>query len=112
MRGWAIGRCVCRHPWLLYVILSLVSFLVITIKIACLIVHRLTNDRDREVVERARGEIDHSAASFLPSLKPGEAAIVGADFPIPLTIQVTPSQTKPKSDGPDYQTNWKLPQRW
>jgi hypothetical protein len=74
-----------------------------------LIVHRLTNDRDREVVERACGEIDRSAASFLPSLKPGEAAIVGADFPIPLTIQVMPPQTKPKSDGPDYQTHWKLP---
>lgn len=30
-----------------------------------LVVHRLTNDRDREVVERACGEIDRSASSFL-----------------------------------------------
>lgn len=28
-----------------------------------LLVHRLTNDRDREVVERASGELDHSAAA-------------------------------------------------
>ena len=72
-----------------------------------LIVHRLTNDRDREVVERACGEIDRSASAFLPNLKPGEAAIIGADFPIPLTIQIGKPITKPKSDGPDYQKHWK-----
>jgi len=47
-----------------------------------LLVHRLTNDRDREVVERACGEIDRSAASFLPNLKQGEIALVGVDFTI------------------------------
>lgn len=73
-----------------------------------LVVHRLTNDRDREVVERACGEIDRSASSFLPNLKPGEAAIIGADFPIPLTIQIFPPDARPKSDGPDYQTHWQL----
>ncbi|HUX65709.1 MAG TPA: ATP-binding protein [archaeon] len=73
-----------------------------------LVVHRLTNDRDREVVERACGEIDRSASSFLPNLKPGEAAIIGADFPIPLTIQIFPPNARPKSDGPDYQEHWQL----
>ncbi len=71
-----------------------------------LIVHRLTNDRDREVVERACGEIDRSASAFLPNLRPGEAAIIGADFPIPLTIQIRKPETTPKSEGPDFQTNW------
>lgn len=73
-----------------------------------LIVHRLTNDRDREVVERACGEIDRSASSFLPNLKPGEAAIIGADFPIPLTIRIFPPVAQPKSDGPNYQECWQL----
>ena len=36
----------------------------------------------REVVERACREIDRSTSSFLPKLEPGEAAIIGADFPI------------------------------
>lgn len=72
-----------------------------------LIVHRLTNDRDREVVERACGEIDKSASAFLPNLKPGEAAILGADFPIPLTIQIKKPSVKPKSDGPNFQQAWK-----
>ena len=72
-----------------------------------LIVHRLTNDQDRAVVERACGEIDRSASAFLPNLRPGEAAIIGADFPIPLTIQIRKPQTRPKSDGPNFQEHWK-----
>lgn len=75
-------------------------------QIGTMIVHRLTNDRDREVVERACGEIDRSASAFLPNLKPGEAAVIGADFPIPLTIQMFPPDAKPKSDGPNYQKYW------
>ena len=75
-------------------------------QIGTLVVHRLTNDRDREVVERACGEIDRSASSFLPNLKPGEAAIIGTDFPIPLTIQIFPPEAQPKSDGPNYQKHW------
>ncbi len=73
-----------------------------------LIVHRLTNDQDRAVVERACGEIDRSASSFLPNLKPGEAAIIGADFPIPLTIRIFPPEAQPKSDGPNYQVRWQI----
>lgn len=75
-------------------------------QIGTLVVHRLTNDRDREVVERACGEIDRSASAFLPNLKPGEAAVIGADFPIPLTIQISPPTNKPCSDGPNFQTQW------
>lgn len=73
-----------------------------------LIVHRLTNDRDREVVEKACGEIDRAASAFLPNLKPGEAAIIGADFPIPLTIQIEEPVMKPQSDGSNYQRHWKI----
>jgi hypothetical protein len=52
-------------------------------------------------------EIDRSASAFLPNLKPGEAAILGADFPIPLPIQIKKPTTKPNSDGPDFQKAWK-----
>ncbi len=71
-----------------------------------LIVHRLTNERDREVVERACGEIDRAASAFLPNLRPGEAAIIGTDFPIPLKIQIKPPLAKPLSDGPNFQDCW------
>jgi hypothetical protein len=73
-----------------------------------LIVHRLTNDKDREVVERACGEIDRAASAYLPNLRPGQAAIIGTDFPIPLTIQIDKPTIRPKSDGPDYQQYWQL----
>lgn len=72
-----------------------------------LLVHRLTNDRDREVVERACGEIDRSSASFLPNLKQGEVAVIGVDFPIPMTIQIDKPATPPMSDGPNFQQLWK-----
>lgn len=72
-----------------------------------LIVHRLTNDRDRDVVERACGEIDRSASAFLPNLEPGEAAIVGVDIPIPLTIHINTPSIPPDSTGANYQTSWK-----
>jgi len=71
-----------------------------------LIVHRLTNDQDRAVVERACGEVDRAASVFLPNLRPGAAAIIGVDFPIPLTIQIHEPSTKPKSSGPKYQKHW------
>ncbi|BCE01677.1 ATP-binding protein [Marinicellulosiphila megalodicopiae] len=71
-----------------------------------LLVHRLTNDRDREVVERACGEIDRSSASFLPNLKQGEVALIGVDFPIPMTIQMDKPLNPPESDGPSFQKIW------
>jgi len=71
-----------------------------------LLVHRLTNDKDREVVERACGEIDRASASFLPNLKQGEVALVGVNFPIPMTIQMNKPSTPPKSDGPKFKDCW------
>jgi hypothetical protein len=76
-------------------------------QVGTLIVHRLINDRDREVVERASGDIDKSSAAFLPTLAPGQAAIIGVDFPVPLTVQVSVPDKKPDSRGPDYQTCWR-----
>jgi len=72
-----------------------------------LVVHRLINDADRKVVEMACGQLDAAAAKFLPSLGPGEAAIIGVDFPIPLTIQIEqpPENLRPTSEGPRF-TRW------
>jgi hypothetical protein len=74
-----------------------------------LIVHRLTNAQDREVVEKASGDIDRSAAAFLPTLAPGQAIVIGVDFPIPLTVQISKPDHEPDSEGPDYQGCWSTP---
>jgi hypothetical protein len=74
-----------------------------------MLVHRLSNDSDRRVVERAAGDIDRSAAQFVPSLAPGQAVLLGIDYPIPLVIQITPPEAEPDSRGPDYQRLWSKP---
>ena len=76
-----------------------------------LLVHRLTNHQDRQIIERAAGDIDRSAVEFLPSLAQGQAVLLGVDYPIPLTIQVSPPSAKPDSRGPDFQTHWRRRQR-
>ena len=75
-------------------------------QLGTLIVHRLTNDRDREIIERACGEIDKAASDFLPSLQPGEAVLIGNYFPIPLTINIHKPTISPNSSGADFQNKW------
>jgi len=77
-------------------------------QVGTMIVHRLTNDRDREIVEKACGDINRSVLSFLPNLVPGEAVIIGVDFPIPLTLKVRKPTYEPDSCGPNYQKHWAL----
>lgn len=72
-----------------------------------LLVHRLTNDADRHVVERAAGDLDRSIAAFLPTLSPGEALLLGVDYPIPLIVAVAPPTAEPDSHGPDFQAHWR-----
>ena len=74
-----------------------------------LVVHRLINDRDRSVVERASGEIDKSAAAFLPTLGPGEAIVIGVDIPVPLSIRIQTPQWPPDSTGPAHELCWANP---
>jgi hypothetical protein len=72
------------------------------------LVHRLTNPEDRELVEKAAGDLDRSAASFIPTLAAGQAILVGIDFPIPVTLEMLPPESPPSSSGPRYQTHWRL----
>lgn len=77
-------------------------------QLGTLFVHRLTNDRDRETIERACGDLDRDAAAFIPSLAQGEAIIVGPDLPAPLPVIITHPEKaqQPQSKGPDYQKHW------
>lgn len=76
-------------------------------QIGTLVVHRMTNDRDRAIVERACGDTDHGATSFLPTLAPGQAVIIGVDLPIPVTVEMCKPSYPPDSRGPDYQAHWR-----
>ncbi len=74
-----------------------------------MLIHRLVNDRDRAIVERASAEIDRASANMVPSLTSGEAIVVGVDFPVPLAIKVKIPRNPPDSWGPNYQKFWALP---
>ncbi|HEV7437690.1 MAG TPA: ATP-binding protein [Pseudorhizobium sp.] len=75
-------------------------------QLGTLIVHRLTNDEDRNAVERACGDLDRNAAMFIPTLAPGEAIIVGPDLPAPMPINIHEPRSPPDSRGPNYNDYW------
>lgn len=75
-------------------------------QVGTLMVHRLINERDRNVVENACGELDRSVASLLPSLSSGEAVVIGVDFNFPLAIKIKEPIVPPDSEGPQYQEYW------
>jgi DNA helicase HerA-like ATPase len=71
-----------------------------------MLVHRLINQHDREVVEKASAGFDSYSSAAIPTLASGEAVLLGVDFPLPLFVRVIPPINKPDSKGPDYQTFW------
>lgn len=72
------------------------------------IVHRLADGRDRQRVEQAAAELDHSATRLLPGLVPGEAILMGVDFPVPVSVRMSRPVAPPASEGPRY-SNWGSP---
>lgn len=75
-------------------------------QLGTLIVHRLTNEQDRNTVEHACGDMDRAAAQFIPMLAPGEAIIIGPDIPTPLPLQILRPKSPPDSKGPKFQSHW------
>lgn len=76
-------------------------------QLGTMIVHRLTNDEDRQAVERACGDLDRNAAIFIPTLAPGEAIVIGPDLPAPVPINISPPAVPPNSRGPNYENYWR-----
>lgn len=76
-------------------------------QLGTLIVHRLTNENDRDTVEKACGDFDRDAATFIPTLAPGEAIIIGPDIPAPVPLLVRRPRKPPDSKGPPFNDYWK-----
>lgn len=75
-------------------------------QIGTLIVHRLTNEKDQDIVRRAVGAIDQRSASFLPVLGQGEALLLGVDFPFPMTVKMKMPKAKPNSKSASFSQAW------
>jgi hypothetical protein len=78
-------------------------------QIGTLIVHRLTNQFDQEIVKKAVGAIDQRSASFLPVLGQGEALLLGVDFPFPMTVKMKMPVNRPTSKSATFSKSWKVP---
>ncbi|OBW98427.1 ATP-binding protein [Gallibacterium genomosp. 1] len=76
-------------------------------QIGTLIVHRLTNDKDQEIVKKAVGSIDYRSASFLPVLGQGECLLLGVDFPFPMKVKIKMPAFKPESRSASFSKTWK-----
>ena len=75
-------------------------------QLGTMIVHRLTNEQDRNTVEHACGDLDRAATQFIPMLAPGEAIIIGPDLPTPLPLRMLKPKSPPDSKGPPFQSYW------
>jgi energy-coupling factor transporter ATP-binding protein EcfA2 len=75
-------------------------------QLGTLIVHRLTNDHDRDTVEKACGDLDREAAMFIPTLAPGEAIVIGPDVPAPVPLMISRPAKPPNSKGPPFNKYW------
>lgn len=76
-------------------------------QIGTLIVHRLTNEKDQEIVKKAVGSIDNRSASFLPVLGQGEALLLGVDFPFPMKVKIKQPESPPQSRSASFSSVWK-----
>ncbi|MCB0336956.1 MAG: ATP-binding protein, partial [Bdellovibrionales bacterium] len=77
-------------------------------QVGTFVVHRLTNDADRSIIERASGNSCGSALEALPTLLQGEAVLFGADFAVPVKVKVKMPSSKPISYSADFQKDWAL----
>jgi hypothetical protein len=75
-------------------------------QIGSLIVHRLTNQHDQDIVKKSVGEIDLRTASFLPTLGQGEALLLGVDFSFPVIIKMKAPEVKPLSRSAEFSKAW------
>lgn len=75
-------------------------------QLGMMIVHRLSDGRDRSLVQDAAAELDLDALRFLPGLQQGEAIVMGVDLALPVTVRIQAPRTPPNSVGPDYNTAW------
>jgi DNA helicase HerA-like ATPase len=71
------------------------------------LVHRLINFHDIEVVEKAAGNMSRALMGTVPQLRSGEALIVGVDFDEPQLVKMHPPECPPFSKSADYQKLWK-----
>ncbi len=72
------------------------------------LLHRITNDRDQEIVSRLLPDSLKDTMQELPALPSRHAYLLGwaSEIPILTEIKHLPKETRPKSDDPDFWNVW------
>ncbi len=68
---------------------------------------RLTNSADQSIVKSSSPDNLNSLIDLLPSLRIGEAIIVGESIKIPSRVRIELNHPRPTSDDPDIEKCWK-----
>ncbi len=72
------------------------------------VVMRLTNPVDQNYIRRLVADTFPGLENLLPSLRPGEALLVGDSVPMPLRVQMDPPKPEPTSADIKFFDKWKL----
>lgn len=76
-------------------------------QLGTLIALRLTNSRDQSIVKSSSPDNLNSLIDLLPSLRIGEAVIVGESIKIPSRVRIKLNNPRPKSEDPKLVECWK-----
>lgn len=76
-------------------------------QVGTVVAHRLVNEIDRRRIERMSTTSARSLDDELPSLPPGEAYLLGIEFPTALRLGIVPPLSEPRSRGPNFQAFWR-----
>lgn len=69
-------------------------------QIGTFFVHRIINESDKNIVEKATANINKAALSYLPILSAGEVLVVSVDLPMPIILKIKQPKVKPDSGTP------------
>jgi uncharacterized protein len=72
---------------------------------------RLTNDQDRQVVQRLVPDNLAGLTASVPLLDIGEAIVLGDSLLLPSRLRLTPPAVKPRSATRDFWTEWQITER-
>jgi hypothetical protein len=75
-------------------------------QVGMMIIHRIADGQDRQMVAAAAAEMDVSSLQLLPGLRQGEAVVMGVDLPVPVAVRMQRPDCPPRSDGPNYSSGW------
>ena len=69
-------------------------------QIGTFFVHRIINENDRNIIDKATANINKEALNYLPILSAGEVLVVSVDLPMPIILKIKEPNTKPDSATP------------